>query len=338
MKERSHLTPVLIAIFWTALSAGLGFVLTRSVSAEWRSRFYSRTMGAVQSSELVKHSGSKPTYAARIVYRYGADGRQLTGNRLRYGSEQSPSRSQVQEIVDRYPVNAQVPVYFDPAFPLEATLETGVTGPSLLMTLFVIPFIALMLHFWAKLFTERTKSKKTLVAEDVEVLQGDGEIRARLPRSTAMRAGLLTLGYGPFVAAFFAGMAGDAGPSVRAVMLYWALILGAAISVFLWRWLRIRSGAEDLVIDERAGTLKLPQTFKRQKSAPISINEFQQIEVEYNESRTLKGTPIRKWAPVLHLKEGGRRERLAEWRSPEKANAFAAWVGEKTELPAKPWA
>lgn len=59
-----------------------------------------------------------------VVYEYQVGGETYTANTVHTGNTAVGPR-QAQRIADRYPIGADVPVYFDPANPKEAVLEPG---------------------------------------------------------------------------------------------------------------------------------------------------------------------------------------------------------------------
>jgi hypothetical protein len=64
-------------------------------------------------------------YQAAVTYRYTIAGRALTGTSIRLVPFASADRSHADEDVSRYPVDAEVTVYYDPARPEVSTLEPG---------------------------------------------------------------------------------------------------------------------------------------------------------------------------------------------------------------------
>jgi hypothetical protein len=84
----------------------------------------------VTRSELVHASiprgkSSIPGYDARVTYVYYADGRHREGWMIRPESTASADKRRVEEILARYPEQAQVTAFFDPGDPSRSTLEHG---------------------------------------------------------------------------------------------------------------------------------------------------------------------------------------------------------------------
>jgi hypothetical protein len=65
------------------------------------------------------------TYSAKVVYNYQVGGQALVGDRRRFSDSSSSSARRAQEAANRYPVGAQVTVYYDPNNPEVCVLEPG---------------------------------------------------------------------------------------------------------------------------------------------------------------------------------------------------------------------
>lgn len=89
------------------------------------------TEGLVRASE-VRDEGGENGWRAHVPYRYEVDGRVYESSRIavavEYGREGLPAH---QELAARFPVGAQVTVYYNPQNPADAALiKGGPTSPS----------------------------------------------------------------------------------------------------------------------------------------------------------------------------------------------------------------
>ena len=70
-------------------------------------------------------------YAALVLYEYAVEDQPLTNDNVWFGGGYSSSdRSDAQDTVNRYPVNKQVEVYYQPDDPANAVLEPGAVFSS----------------------------------------------------------------------------------------------------------------------------------------------------------------------------------------------------------------
>jgi len=78
-------------------------------------------MSSVQS----KHTGKSISVYPVVVYQYEVNGRVYQSQTIKAGEQFFNVRiiGQAQETVDRYPIGAQVMVYYNPVNPQESALE-----------------------------------------------------------------------------------------------------------------------------------------------------------------------------------------------------------------------
>lgn len=72
---------------------------------------------------------TKSTYRSALRYEYAIDGRTFQGYRIK-ADDYGGSASRAYDAVNRYPVGAEVTVYYDPADPSQAVLEQGADGTA----------------------------------------------------------------------------------------------------------------------------------------------------------------------------------------------------------------
>jgi len=112
-----------------------------------------------------------------------------------------------------------------------------------------------------------------------------------------------------------------------------AIVLAATAIVYFWRRTRLLSGADDLVIDEGAGTISLPQTFGRKRPVNVDFNAVQSVYLDEIPHRGKYGYYY-SWAVTLALQNVAETEKLTDWYDQEKALAFAGWLRERLHFPA----
>lgn len=93
-----------------------------------QARGWSQTTGKVESSEIESRSdseGGSTPYPA-VVYTYSVNGQSLKSDRIQPGGDVGGMVAYKTQ--KKYPVSAQVSVYYDPANPSDALLERNVPG------------------------------------------------------------------------------------------------------------------------------------------------------------------------------------------------------------------
>ena len=335
VKSSSAVLPILVifALFWSAIVLALDFFIAGQIAGGWRSRSFAEAPGHVRSSTLTRHVGKHVSYTADLVYEYTVDGRTFTGSKVRYGVWSSSS-GRAQDVVDAHPAGSATVVRFDPANPSDAVLEPGLSGQNLFTTILLAPFNVIMLAVWIGVVSAIRASKSAPIAGGVSISASALETRVRMPRMTAHGAGLMALGGFSFLTIFLVAIGTDMDPSIRTVCAAWAGIVGLSALVFAWRWRRLQSGAEDLVLDQGSRILTLPRTFGRKESVTVSFREVNDVTVVKVERANRRRRASYTWEPTIQFKDGRREETLADWRSNEKAEAFTAWLREKIGLPA----
>jgi len=101
----------------------IGFNLIRKANASLK---WPSADGKVNSSSIqTNHKGHDPTYSPYIGYTYFVGKRPYFNNLIAFGNYNSGRTRDVQKVVDRYPVNKAVKVYYNPSNPFESVLEPG---------------------------------------------------------------------------------------------------------------------------------------------------------------------------------------------------------------------
>ncbi len=109
---------------------GLGIFLYRRSkmrdAAKQSAQDWASTMGAVISSMIqVRRTGNSRSEIPVVVYQYQVNGKPYTGQVIKAGEQYFSVRlyGDAQKAIARYPVGAQVMVYYNPENPQESALE-----------------------------------------------------------------------------------------------------------------------------------------------------------------------------------------------------------------------
>lgn len=126
----SLILPICAMIVPVAVLVGFGvFIYRRSKMrdvAKQAAQNWSSTMGVVIASTVqVKRTYKSRSEIPVVVYQYQVDGKPYTGRVVKAGEQFFSVRlyGDAQKTIARYPVGAQVMVYYNPANPAESALE-----------------------------------------------------------------------------------------------------------------------------------------------------------------------------------------------------------------------
>ena len=276
---------------------------------------YPSAAGAVTHSEVTTHHSSKhgTSYQASISYRFEVGAKQFTGERLRFTPASSDSTSAC-SLVSAHPVGSTVQVFYNPNDPMESLLLPGVNGSDFLAVLFLTPFNAIMLGLW--IWTGGWLRERLFrpLAGGVKIIADGMSTRVRLPQFGAVGWGLVTAGGLGFVSMFIVGFSTKMQPSIGLALAVLAAVYLAGVGVAFWQWRKISSGIDDLVINEAARTLVLPQTLGRQQPLSVGIADIESLTVETIEHISNKGSRSYTYAPTLRLRGAQPGDqKLADW-------------------------
>ena len=294
------------------------------------------TAGKVYHSAVTVTHGSKgrTSYHINILYDYVVDGQTFHGSRFRY-SLFSPSSAQAYAAVSAHPAGSEVTVHYRADNPSDSLLSPGVIGQDFLVFFIILPFGALPLYLLGRSNAPAWFRPGNLQDGGVEIISKGGQIRARLPRYP-VAAWSAAVFCGTSLASFLIiSIAVRRDPSCEPEEVAAALVLAATATVFWWRRTRLSSGVDDLVIDESARTISLPQTFGRSRAVSLDFNAVQSVYLEEVAHRGRYG-PYYSWAVTLALQNAASPERLTDWYDEEKALAFAGWLRERLHFPETP--
>jgi hypothetical protein len=119
----------------------LVFLAMRSKKKSEASQTWPSTSGTVMVSEIRESSSTdddgytRTYYHPKVEYGYEVAGQAFTGKNISFGGQVGyGSPSQVNPVLAKYPLGANVTVYYNPEKPSEAVLERKAGGFKFLMT------------------------------------------------------------------------------------------------------------------------------------------------------------------------------------------------------------
>jgi len=130
------------AWIWTCVAASIFLFLTWCFALGiWRGRnqvaagkTWARTKGEIVASEVVaegSHTDDDDTDCTAVVrYRYAVDGKTYDSDRIAFGERGHTMRMLASQVVAKYPVGAQVDVFYNPKRPSSAVLEAKSGAPA----------------------------------------------------------------------------------------------------------------------------------------------------------------------------------------------------------------
>jgi hypothetical protein len=143
---------IVIGLVWfgALLWAHLRAVGKAKAAETWPTAFGKVTACEVVVEESSDREGGTTTwYNPVVTYAYSVAGRELTGQRLRFGNYRSSSRKKADAMIAPYAVGSSPSVRYNPEKPEECVLETKKPGPIyLVMAAFGLLFVGMGV-FWA---------------------------------------------------------------------------------------------------------------------------------------------------------------------------------------------
>jgi len=325
---------VAFGLLWSGVVAALDTKLLIELSKQFNSGTFPSVTGQITHSEVTTRRGSKGgvLYGVRISYQYVVDDKPFAGGKFRYDASMSSSGNRWSyATVASHPVVSPVKVFYNPTDPSDAVLSPGIAGEDLLALLFIAPFNFIAVVIWWLPLAVAKQEYSVQPAGGVQILQDPPRIRLRLPTHSPWIA--LPVAFGLcFVGMIIVSLISEAHPSILLMTWVWGLIVGIGVAVFVWRWKRIRSGVEDLVIDESNGTITLPMTCGRKSPVEFRCSDVEAVTVEKVLRQRSRGRSSYWFCPTLNARPSGKEARLAQWTSETRARAFCEWLRERLQV------
>ncbi len=336
MNTRPTLFLVVFGLVWSPLTLLFDGFIFGSAARQLRAAGYATTEGTILSSQVTHNTDSDggPTYGVAVSYKYFVGDREFTSERYRYGSASTSDSGWARALVAKWSPGSTVRVFYNPAKPSEAVLQTGLGGSDLFLFAFITPFNAVMLGFWWAGLARLRRAWFKPVAGGARIIVTPRDTRVRLTPFSPMAVGIASLGLAAFLTIFVVAFAaGGFHPSENTMIVAWSLIFTAGVAGGGWQAGKVLSGKYDLILDELNHTLELPLTRGRKERRSVPWSAIRDIRVETvlkPANRGGQSSPA--YVPTLGFQQGGSQsEGLVEWYSEVKAQEFAAWLREKLQ-------
>ena len=326
---------VIFTGFWSALVIFFDSHVGRDLWKQLACRSYPAVAGHITHSEVTRHRGSKgrTTYGVAIGYRYAVNDRFFDGSRFRYSASSSSDWAWAAKTVAEHPVGSQTEVFYNPQNPQDALLSPGVEGSDLMLVLLITPFNMVILGLWTWVGGWVRERVFKPLAGGVRIITEGPRTNIRLPEYAAIVWCMVAVGGLSFASIFVLGFASAFHPSLLAAS--WVLfgVAAAGAGAYGWQWRKIHSGADDLVLDEGAQTIVLPETYGRKNRVTLAFSEIKTLTLETIVHRSRKGGVSYTYAPTLWLESGAAGgQKLADWSDKMKAGAFTDWLRQRLGL------
>lgn len=289
-----------------------------------RSTHYPTVPGTITRSEvrMLRTGGrthtSYPSYELRFAY--AVDGRPYEGKRLRFytGSATAEPGQQARHLR----VNDTVPVFYRPADPTDAILQPGVNGADVLALMYPALFNVLALFLWSLVGAMRSDGST------VPAFEREGRTHVTLPPLPPSAIGLLASGVGLIIGC---GVAFNGTPlSVTGALGWWAAVVAVGGAAAAVQRFRVRSGACDVILDERARELSLPPVAGRWRRLHVPWSQVVSVTVE------TRGQQKKAYRPVLEFKDARgafHREPIGGWSIYlERSEPLVDWLRARLKL------
>ena len=260
--------------FWSGIALLADFLLARSMLKQLQALGFATAQATVIDSDVEEIDGGEDaTYRARIRYRYLVAGRELSGDRFRFGFS-TGSRSYAKQLVQAYPAGRRTTAYYNPADPAESLLSPGLSAEDFFGLLCLTPFNVVFVGSWGCL-AQMLRRKSGITPADLRIHDDGIELRARLPRIAAIgAAGLAALLVSMTLLFAIAFTVGSPPPDL-VVVVAWASLIAAVV----WAYRRGNSSRRDLVVDRVRNTLALPAENWRGSPATIGLADLVEIKL-----------------------------------------------------------
>ncbi len=287
---------------------------TYDVVRQFRSVSYPSVPGTITVSELDafrKPKGGGQAYAFRVRYTYEVGGQKLEGSRVRYVTGRSREHAPAKALSKRFPLNAQVPVYYDADDPKDALLDPGGNGPDLLYPMYPGLFTILTLIGWCLAAMMRREPT------DIPEFERNGRIHLTVFALPPSLIGVFGAGIAVFVGMGF--WFSDSVFPISTAITIWASVFLAGGAAALVQKLRLRSGVYDVILDDQ--TVSLPATHGRRRRVQVPRQQIVTVSLDRQGQQKKAYRPTLEF---LHPGGGSRLEPIGPWMTDQdKAQALA---------------
>ena len=279
-------------------------------------------------SEVKSTRGRKGTgYQPQVLYTYQIADRHYSSTRVEFGDMKNTGRKWAESIVNDFPANKEVRVYYDPNDPGYAALVTGVQGSELFMLVFMTPFNLIALAIWWGVGAAIHQRFRKPAFGGIQLTRSHDRVRVRMYDVSPLAAALLSIGGLSFVSIFIVGFATDMNPSMAVAIGMWVFLLGSGVAIALWRYRKTSSGRLDLHVTG-AGQVILPCNNGRKDPVALPLSEIREVRIKTEVTSSGRGRSSTSYAPTI-IRADGREEVLAKWYDRTKADGLAEWLEEQ---------
>ena len=115
---------------------------------------------------------------------------------------------------------------------------------------------------------------------------------------------MVAVGVVSVAAVFILGFASGFHPSLSAACVVLFGVAAAGAGAYWRQWRIIHSGDDDLILDEAAQIMELPETYGRTNRVTSAVSDIENLTLEVIEHRSSKGGVSYTYAPTLWLRGG----------------------------------
>jgi len=306
---------ILSALFW-----GLAGFFLPSIIQQAQTESWTPTRGSILSSRVETRSRARgqSKYVPVISYRYTVAGTDYTADRVAFS--RAAASLVAPAVASGYAAGRTVDVYFNPADASQSVLVRGLVQSDLANLSFVVVFLAAPLPAWAFVLAAIIRKGPGYVAS-VRVLRGP-PIRIRnYSVDPILAAGLVFTG---LLAVSVVGLNILAPTlSVKLLLQVWSCAAIIAVLAGISRWMFLRSGRCDTILDLNTLTITLPST---RGKAPRTIPMPAAIDtlIKQDSDNATNKVPHHR----VHLVIEGRAKTLplVDVRTKDEAEQFQKWL------------
>jgi Protein of unknown function (DUF3592) len=328
------LVTIVFLVFGGTLAA-VEFQLAKNAVLQVKAESFPTVTGRVLNASVTSRKGTKGHvyYYPKITYSYQVGGKTFHSSRLRYTGS-SYGFTEANGMIRGHPAGSQITVYYNLGNPADAVLFVGMDARTVGSLFIMGAILAALPWFAGRILRDFEWPGVKPIAGGQKIIAQTTKTCVRLPRYEAGSAAIIT----GVIAAFVSVILSSAIPNLSSPSLEagtfgeiaLAIVVALTLLVYGWRRARIASGKEDLIIDEAAGTVELPLTYKRKKRSPLPFSDIQAVVLD-KIAHSGRHRTTYTYAPALLLRDG-KKERLTDLGK-HRAESFAAWLREKLGLP-----
>ncbi|MBS0186727.1 MAG: DUF3592 domain-containing protein [Planctomycetes bacterium] len=271
--------------------------------------------GTITTSRIIqtRSSKGKSNYRPQVSYTYTVNQQDLTGDQVHAFALDPKGRGYAQRINADFPAGASVPVYVDPSDSSRSALRVGPHPFTIVFTLLLFPFNAILLGLMLFLWKAREGIDDPLrpwVARD----EPDRFI-LRLVNTSPATVGFMFLGISGFVAFMSILILVGNDPSLELALFAPVACIVLSLLMFAWQRGRTVGGRHDLDFDRRLKRLSLPRG-RAMLERPTIRFERVGVEIRPDFNRQVNKKPT--WS-LRVAESGGQDEFVVRWLSASDA-------------------